>query len=234
MRHLLLALFIGCLAAPNIACAGAISIAPVTLDVVAQADAATSLTVTNAGTTSVNVQTRVMRWTQVDGKDQLSATDDVAISPPIIQIPAGREQIIRVVRLNTQPVAGEEAYRILVDELPASARAPSTSVNLIVRQSIPVFFRAPQATIGSLSFGVSQTREGETAVASNDGDVHRKITSLTIKDSAGMPRYSKSGLVGYVLGRSRLAINMPAMASCPASLEAVTERGVVRQTLPTK
>jgi fimbrial chaperone protein len=234
MRNLLLLLIMGCLEAPGVAHAGAISIAPVTIEITARADAATSLTVTNAGTTPANVQARVMHWTQVEGREQLTATDDVAVSPPIIQIPAGKEQVIRIVRLSKQPINGEEAYRILVDELPASTRSPSTSVNLIVRQSIPVFFRSAQAKTGSLAFSVRQTREGEITTANNDGDVHQKITSLTIRDSTGIPRFSKSGLVGYVLGHARLTISTPAMASRPGSIEATTERGIVRQTVSTR
>ncbi len=186
------------------------------------------------GAAPVHVQIRAMRWTQPLGKDQLGPTEDVAVSPPIVEVQPGAEQVIRVVRISQQPVVGEEAYRLLVDELPTSARAPSANVNFVVRQSLPVFFRSPTATVDPLAFELARSGAALSAVGINRGDVHQKITLLAIRDAGGAVHYSKSGLVGYVLGRSSFSWKLPAMFSGPASIEGRTERGPIKLTVTPK
>ena len=214
--------------------AGSISVSPTTLDLVTSGEAGSSVTVTNSSTAPANIQARVLRWTQVDGKDRLDPTEEVAVSPPIIQIPPGADQVIRIVRLSQRPIVGEEAYRLLVDELPSSARLPATNVHLVVRQSIPVFFRSPEAAIEPLSFEFSRGGNATRAVGINRGEAHQKITSLTIKDGHDIVRYSKSGLVGYVLGRSSFAWNAPAMGAGPASVQGRTEHGPINLSVTLK
>jgi len=223
-----------CLVLCETASAGSISVSPTTLNLVTSGEAGSSVTVTNSSTTPVNIQARVLRWTQVDGKDRLDATEEVAVSPPIIQVPPGVDQVIRIVRLSQQPVIGEEAYRLLVDELPSSVRLPAASVRLVVRQSIPVFFCSPVAAIEPLSFELSRAGNATRAVGTNRGDVHQKITALTIKDGRGTVRYSKSGLVGYVLGKSSFAWNAPMMDAGPASVLGRTEHGPISLSVALK
>src|ERR1700761_2498484 len=157
--------------------AGSLSVTPITLDLVTNGDVASSITVKNAGALPVNVQVRALRWTQPGGRDRLDPVDDIAVRPPLGEIQAGSDQIIRIVRVSHRPVIGEEAYRLLVDELPGSARMASTNVNLVVRQSIPVFYCAPTAAIATVTFEISQSGSATTVVGNNSGEVHQKILS---------------------------------------------------------
>jgi fimbrial chaperone protein len=218
----------GCSAGPRTVSAASIAVSPISLEIVAEADAASNLTVTNMGAEPANVQVRALRWTQANGTDQLEASDDVAVSPPIVQILPGVQQVIRVVRLSRRPVVGEEAYRLLVDEIPSAGGAVSTNVNLVVRQSIPVFFRSPSARSAPLSFKVTRQAGGLFAVADNGSEIHQKLTMLTIKDHRGAVEYARSGLVGYVLGRSSFAWQIPASAGEPAMIEGRTDQGPIK------
>ena len=47
---------------------------------------------------------------------------------------------VRIVRTKKEPVAKEESYRLLIDELPAAAGSQGAAVNIALRYSIPVFF----------------------------------------------------------------------------------------------
>jgi fimbrial chaperone protein len=216
------------------ASASSISVSPTTLNLVTSGEAGSSVTVTNSSTAPVNIQARALRWTQVDGRDRLDPTEEVAVSPPIIQVAPGADQVIRIVRLSQRPVTGEEAYRLLVDELPSSARLPATSVHLVVRQSIPVFFRSPEAAFEPLSFELSRAGNATRAIGINRGEAHQKITSLTIKDGHNTVRYSKNGLVGYVLGKSSFAWIAPTMGAGLASVQGRTEHGPINLSVELK
>jgi fimbrial chaperone protein len=212
----------------NVTRAGSIAVSPVNLDIVTVADAATSVTVTNSGTMPENIQVRAMRWTQSGGMDRLEPSDDVVVSPPIALVRPGTDQVVRIVRMTQRPVVGEEAYRLLVDELPTPARMASSSVSLVVRQSIPVFFRSPSAMAQPLSFMVKRQESASAAIAINHGDVHEKLTMLAIKDNHGAVQYSRSGLLGYVLGKSSFSWPVPVLASAGLRFEGRTEHGPIK------
>jgi fimbrial chaperone protein len=58
---------------------------------------ASSLTVTNQGTSETAIQIRAYAWNQKDGDDQLTASDAVVLSPPIARMAPGALQVIRLI-----------------------------------------------------------------------------------------------------------------------------------------
>ncbi|MBI2717902.1 MAG: molecular chaperone [Rhizobiales bacterium] len=127
------------LAAAGAASAASLQVAPVNIEVPAPG-AATTLTLENLGATVVNAQIRIFRWQQTGGRDDLVATTDAVVSPPAVRMVAGQKSVIRIVRTTKQPIAGEEGYRLVVDEIPAALKPGINGVNFNVRYSIPVFF----------------------------------------------------------------------------------------------
>src|SRR5919108_454317 len=105
------------LAAPISLRAAALQVEPVLIDVTAPG-AASTITLRNEGTAPINVQVRIFRWSQIDGKESLEPTEDVVASPPAVTLSAKTNYITRIVRVTKRPVVGEESYRILVDQLP--------------------------------------------------------------------------------------------------------------------
>ena len=75
------------LAAPAVSRAGTLQVEPVLIDVTAPG-AASTVTLRNEGTAPINVQIRLFRWSQVDGKEKLEPTDEVVASPPAITMAA--------------------------------------------------------------------------------------------------------------------------------------------------
>src|SRR5215471_10344979 len=64
---------------------------------------ADGITLRNVGTDVVHAQVRVYHWTQQDGAEQLMPSTGLVISPPMLQLNPGEEQLIRVIRAVVPP-----------------------------------------------------------------------------------------------------------------------------------
>jgi fimbrial chaperone protein len=140
--------------------------------------AAGTLTLRNEESVESDVQTRVFRWLQADGRETLEPTTDAVASPPAIRLTPHSDYTVRIVRTATEPVAGEESYRVIVDQLPSPGRQMQRAVNILIRQSIPVFFRAGQLTRANVSWSVTSEHGQISVSAVNSGDERLRIASL--------------------------------------------------------
>lgn len=183
--------------------AASLQVSPITIERFAPAVAST-LTLTNTGAKPMRVQIRVFRWQQSRGIESLRPSLDAVASPPATSLTAGTDYTVRVLRVARTPVVGEEAYRVLVDELPSPESVRPDSVRLLLRYSIPVFFVAADATPPKVSWGVSFRKGRLHLSAENAGDRHFKVASASLRDGAGRSQVLAKGLVGYVLGGSRM------------------------------
>lgn len=171
----------------------------------------------NQGTKPVDAQVRVFRWVQKDGVETLEPTDAVAASPPLTTVQPGTDYAVRVVRETQAPAVGEEAYRLLIDELPASTGSPKNSVNLTVRSVIPVFFHSPEAKPAKVRWTISHQGGQVVLAGQNDGDQRLRIANLSILD--GNRRVvERPGLFGYVLGHSTMKWRLPATGALGKAL----------------
>lgn len=208
------------------ASAGSLQIAPVLVD---QTTATAALTLRDVGDRPVSVQLRVFRWSQEDGADRLTPTDDVVVSPPMTTLRPRTDYVVRVVRQAPGPAVAEESYRLLVDELPDPAIRAAGGVSLLVRQSIPVFFAAP--TRGPAS--VRWTLAGSSLEASNAGERRMRISDLTVVGEQGGSLSFGPGLQGYVLGGSSVRWQLPQRGGVKSLrgrlfVTAKTEGGAIR------
>lgn len=196
------------LGAGHIALATQLHVEPVLLEMNAPA-AAGSLTLHNEEGSEVAVQTRILRWSQRDGTEALVPTTDVVVSPPTIKLAPGSDNIVRVVRVSKQPINGEESYRVIVDQLPDLRARQGRAVNILIRQSIPVFFRNPQLSPPNVAWSYHHEGGKLIVAASNGGDERLRIASLRLRDEAGESVFFGNGLVGYVLGHSSMNWSFP-------------------------
>jgi fimbrial chaperone protein len=213
----------------GVAVAAQLRVEPVLLEMNAPAAAGT-LALRNDEDSEVTVQTRVLRWSQNAGKEALEPTTEVVASPPAVTLAPGADYIVRVVRVSKQPVIREESYRIIVDQLPRMRRQQTRAVDLLIRQSIPVFFRERELKLPAVSWSISSDAGKLIVVASNSGDVRLRIASLRLKDSSGATISFGNGLVGYVLGQSSMSWVAPSNprafgSTGPVSITAETDKG---------
>ena len=190
--------------------AASLQIAPVLVEVPTPAATAT-LKLRNDGTKPLDAQIRIFQWTQVDGADVLTPTNHVVASPPVASLRPSTDYTVRVVRTNKEPVAKEEAYRLLIDELPGPATGRGASVSIAVRYSIPVFFTVPGAP-PNLSWELQQRANKPVIVASNAGDRRIRLAKLKVTDGKGGVANFGEGLAGYVLSHSSVNFSVPASA----------------------
>ncbi|WP_372015126.1 fimbrial biogenesis chaperone [Pseudoxanthomonas sp. 10H] len=182
---------------------------------------------TNTGTQPLKAQVRVSRWTQADGQDQLAPSRDLVASPAILEVAAGEQQLVRLIRPNPAPATAEMAYRLAIDELPADASAPrEPGLQFLLRYSVPVFVlaegnqplspsRRSATTPGQAGVpaGVSASLEpqGETSLLSvaNPGGQRIRLSNLAWIDGGGQRTEVVPGLVGYVLAGQRMQWAIP-------------------------
>jgi fimbrial chaperone protein len=189
--------------------ADSLQVQPALVDVVAPG-AASTITLRNEGPTPANVQIRVFRWSQANGEESLQPTEDVVASPPAVTLLPGADYVARIVRVAKRPVVAEEAYRLLVDELPDASRVKTGTVKLLVRHSIPVFFGSPERTPPAVDWTVSK-QDGRLIVsARNKGGTRLRISALSLRDAGGHKISFGGGLVGYALGQSTMRWAAPA------------------------
>jgi len=115
-------------------------VAPVSLEVTNGAVAST-VRIWNDDREPLHVQVRIFRSIERGGQTVLEPTQDVVASPPITSLQPGSENIIRVVRVSSQPLQGRETYRLIIDELPDPSAQKAGTVSILVRHAIPVTFQ---------------------------------------------------------------------------------------------
>ena len=225
------------LAVPAVGGAASLQVAPTTVTVPAHRSA-DGLFLSNNGTTPLHAQARVYRWTQAAGEDVLEPTTDLALSPPMLELPAGGKQLVRVVRLGPPPADIEASYRVIVDELPVqgdAGQADRPGLRFVLRYSIPVFI-APQGDAATAP--VLHARIGGAAGArhfelENTGNGHAQVSDLTHVAADGTRRVIATGLSGYVLpGQGRRWTLPHDLAASPgATFQARINGEAVERTL---
>jgi fimbrial chaperone protein len=197
-----------CIAGAAPALASSFNISPIRVEL-ASGRRTEALTIKNADEAPVVVQVHVVAWSQKDGVDQYDATREMLVTPPVLQLPANGEQIVRVA-LRGQPDRSQElAYRVVFEEVPQAAPAGFTGLRVALRLSVPIFI-APAAgkPHADLAWEMHALPGGEVEVAAtNSGSAHSHVTDFEVQPSgtadAGPP--ALRGMTGkYVLPGSRV------------------------------
>ena len=209
--------------------AQALSVLPVNVHIPPGEQAAT-VNVTNTGTAPTSIQIRAYDWSQQGDKDELAASNNVVVSPPISTIAPGESQLVRLI-LRKPPQGREATYRIVLDQIPPAAE-PGV-VHVVLRMSIPIFAHpGGKGTAADVDFHV-EVKDGETyLVGTNDGLSHEAIRKIELKTSDGRTLKSADSESPYVLaGTTRhWKIDAPDAAPQPdgsLQLTAVSDAGPI-------
>jgi fimbrial chaperone protein len=187
------------LAAALPAAASSLQVAPTGLTF-AGAEPAQAMWLTNTGSAELAAQVRVFRWTQAGGQDELEPTQAMLASPPMLRIAPGARQLVRVIRTGAAPAGVEQAYRVMVDELPPAPNEAPGGVQYVLRYSVPAFVAGPGATAAPDIAWKTAVGNGNLQLdASNHGGTHAQITAISMVAADGTPTDLTPGLLGYVL-----------------------------------
>lgn len=172
-----------------------LSVLPVNIQM-APGEQATALTVTNEGTGKTAVQIRVYKWNQEADNDELTATNEVVVSPPIASIAPGDSQLVRLILRH--PAQGREAtYRILLDQIPPPAELGV--VHVVLRLSIPIFAQPAARAVADVQFHLEVEDRQMYLVADNHGLRHEAIRGIELQASDGRKLKVESGASPYIL-----------------------------------
>lgn len=230
LRKLLIAA--GCLASAQALAAGNILIWPIDPYLDAEAKAA-ELWIQNQSDTATTMQVRVVGWQQLQGHEKYQPQQDVVASPPIVRIEGGGKQLIRLIKQNVVPPSQEQAYRIVVDEIPqpVDEHKPQMGLKLQMRYSIPLFsygvgMQTERAASnhantepGKLSWQVKNENGQSTLQITNRGNVHARLSNVSLRQGS-QKRVLTDGLMGYVLPNSQREWPLPASFTRPDQLSA--------------
>jgi fimbrial chaperone protein len=193
---------------------------------------ATTLTVTNQGTNPTAIQIRAYAWSQKTGTDELTASDDVVVSPPIATIAGGATQVVRLI-LRQSPTGQEGTYRILVDQIPPPAE-PGI-VHIVLRLSIPVFAQVSAKPVVHVQFHVERKDGKMFLVGVNDANSHDVIRDIVLTSTDGLKFKSQGDSPPYILpGTTRrwpieLPANQPPPPGDTFQLTAHSNSGAISQ-----
>lgn len=194
---------------------------------------ATELWIQNQGNTPTTMQVRIVRWRQEGGLERYQQQNDVVASPPIVQIEKGSKQLIRLIKQVQVPAGVEQAYRIIVDEIPQpdSNDSPQMGLKIQMRYSIPLFLYGQGITTytNSANHTLVETKDlswrvvrdnGKPALeVRNNGDVHVRLSQVSVSQG-GQTRRVADGLLGYVLPHMSRSWPLPAGLTNPTTLNA--------------
>jgi fimbrial chaperone protein len=161
------------------ALAGSFAVNPVRVTLSAKRPVA-AITVRNTGAEATLVQLDTVRWSQEDGKNELTPSSEVLATPPIFTIPANGAQIIRIGLRRPADARRELTYRLILREVPPPDPAPQ-ALRITLQVSMPVFIEPSVATAPALHWRAMRTREGQIRLlASNSGNAHVQLGRLDL------------------------------------------------------
>ncbi len=205
------------LSAAPLAGAQSLSVLPVNV-LLGPGQRAATLSVTNQDNKQTAIQIRAYAWNQKGGNDQLTASDEVVVSPPIATIAPGATQVVRLI-LRQEPQHQEATYRILVDQIPPPAE-PGI-VHVVLRLSIPIFVQPPTAAAPHLQFHVELDAGQPVLVGNNDGFRHEALRDISLRTSDGRELKEERGASPYILAGATRKWRMVGQGSLPLPKDAL-------------
>jgi fimbrial chaperone protein len=176
------------------------------------------LTLMNADDQPVVVQVHVVAWSQKNGEEQLDETRELLATPPVLQIPAMSEQIVRVALRRDPDPTQELTYRVIFEEVPQAAPIDFTGLRVALRLSVPVFVApARSKAAADVAWEAHPLADGQVEVsASNRGSGHLQVTDFDL-EFLGIKNSLHGMTSKYVLPGSRVSWILRADADAAAS-----------------
>lgn len=150
-----------------------------------------SVRLRNGRTRAVSFEVEAYSWTQANGQDVLTPTNDLIVAPGVFEIAAGREQTVRL-GVRNGATESERAYRILLRELPSQERS-GVALGFSLEMSLPVFL-----TPAGAQANITSRIEDGHLVLTNAGGSYAQINLTQTQQRLPAPRYLLAGTTADV------------------------------------
>ena len=181
------------------ASAGLFSVSPVRI-YMAPKDRAVAVTITNDGDEELVMQADIYSWKQKPGgEEDLTLSEDLFLSPPIIKLAPKARQVVRLAVLSPSKSNDELTYRLIIREVPEVKPAKeNVELEIALAFSMPVFI-TPKTAKNDISCTAERIAANTVkATCENKGNAYVHPREFALKNSAGDVLASRdSG--GYIL-----------------------------------
>ena len=210
--------------------AGSFQVNPIRVDITKGATNA-AITLRNDGDESIVVQSSIVGWSQDSGQDAYAPTSEALVTPPIMTVAPGAEQIVRVgLRRGADPQR-ELTYRLYLQEVPPPPKPGFTGLQVALRVGLPVFVAPVAAAIRRLEWSAQIRPDGIALTAQNTGNTHVQVTDFELRLPAGEPVAHESSLAYVLAGERRTwTLSVPAdrvKSARELRLKAFTDAGEI-------
>ncbi len=211
-----------------IANASSFSVAPIRVEI-DSAHRTGVLTLRNDSDTSVVVQVTTVAWTQdaSTGEDHYDETRDILATPPVFEVPAHGEQIVRVAMRRDADPSIELPYRVYFEEVPQARTTTFNGLNVALRIGLPAFI-APAAPVNTkVEWDAAWQSDGTLRLSgTNHGNVHLQVTDFDVQFGSASAHIAGSR---YLLAGTHASwtVTPPAGAdhNAPLHLKGFSDRG---------
>lgn len=193
---------------------GAFSVSPVRI-YMAATDRATAVTLVNEGDSPVALQADLNTWAQkADGTDELTPTEDLILSPPIIKLAPKSRQVVRLVLLGEADASRQLTYRLIVKEIPEAANPTGNTIDIPIALalSMPIFITPPSAK-REITCTLAQKNGKAQAECGNSGNAYAQIREVVVQKSGQAIATFKGG--AYILPGAHRSIELKAQTPLP-------------------
>ncbi len=185
--------------------AGAFSVNPVRVELSAQRSSAV-VQVENSSSNEVTIEARTFAWSQADGKDQLSPTREVIVTPQVFRLKAGATQLVRIGALRKPDPNKELAYRLMLEEIPPPPSPLTKGLQVALRVSIPVFLKPPIEAADKINVVIRRENLQQLRLSfTNSGNASAALSHLMVayEDSPEQAIAGQSGVTYLLAGQLR-------------------------------
>ena len=211
LKKLLLSGVAGLLAASLVmpVWAGQFTVTPVRIYMTAK-DRAVAVTITNEGDEELLMQADLFLWKQKpDGQDDLTLTEDMFLSPPIIKLAPKARQVVRLARIRVVNATEELTYRVILREVLVEKPPTSTNsqVQIALALNLPIFITPPGAK-AKLDCTMERVAANTVkAVCENTGAAHAHPTAFLLTSATG-EKIASQDTGGYILQGIKRSFNI--------------------------
>ena len=185
--------------------AGAFSVNPVRVELSAQRGSAV-VQVENSSSSEVTIEARTFVWSQPEGKDQLSPTREVIVTPQVFRLKAGAAQLVRIGALRKPDPHKEMSYRLILEEIPPPPSPLSKGLQVALRISIPVFLKPPVEAVDKISVVIRRESPQQLRLSfTNSGNASAALSNLMVvsEDTPEQAIAGQGGVTYLLAGQLR-------------------------------